>query len=91
MPAAALTAALQSRDLFIYFGHGAGEQYLPPRALRRLPVCAAALLMGCSSGRLRPAGNYEPSGTVLAYLSAGEPNPQWRWCARTHVCVNVGV
>jgi Peptidase family C50 len=72
MPRPLLTSALQSRDLFIYFGHGAGEEYLPPASLRRLPTCAAALLIGCSSGRLRPAGRYEPCGTVLMYLSAGE-------------------
>jgi Peptidase family C50 len=42
------------------------------RALARLPRCAAALLMGCSSGRLRGHGAYDPSGTVLAYLLAGE-------------------
>lgn len=41
------------------------------RALARLPRCAAALLMGCSSGRLRDHGAYDPSGTVLAYLLAG--------------------
>ncbi len=64
-------AALQARDLFLYMGHGAGEQFLPPRTLCRLSGCAAAVLMGCSSGRLRERGRYEPAGTVLAYLLAG--------------------
>ncbi len=41
------------------------------RALRRMPRCASALLMGCSSGSLAKAGQYEPSGPVLAYLMAG--------------------
>ena len=41
------------------------------RALRRMPRCASALLMGCSSGNLAAAGQYEPTGPVLAYLMAG--------------------
>jgi separase len=48
-----LAERLQSRDVFLYFGHGSGEQYLGAPALRRLPRCAGSLLMGCSSGRLR--------------------------------------
>lgn len=68
-----LAAALQARELFVYFGHGGGEQYLPPSRLRALPCCASALLMGCSSGRLRGRRLYEPSGAVLAYLLAGCP------------------
>ncbi len=75
MPGKALAAALAARQLFVYCGHGAGEQCLGARALRRLPACAAALLMGCSSGRLAPAGAYEPAGPVLAYLLAGAEQP----------------
>ena len=67
-----VVAALQRHDLFVYLGHGSGEQYLPPHTLRRLEHCSAALLMGCSSGRLRVQGHYEPTGAVLAYLLAGE-------------------
>jgi hypothetical protein len=48
-----LALALRREDLFVYCGHGGGEQYLPPSKLRSLPRCAASLLMGCSSGRLR--------------------------------------
>ena len=29
------------------------------------------VLMGCSSGKLRPEGKYEPRGTVLSYLATG--------------------
>ncbi|KAA6417398.1 MAG: cell division-associated BIMB-like, partial [Trebouxia sp. A1-2] len=68
-----LAAALQGHDMFLYFGHGSGDQYLSARALRRMPRCASALLMGCSSGSLAKAGQYEPSGPVLAYLMAGCP------------------
>lgn len=73
-PSSELASALQSRELFVYCGHGGGEQYIPPARLRGLPRCAASLLMGCSSGRLRDQGGYyEPSGIVLAYLLAGCP------------------
>jgi separase len=68
-----LAEALQHRDLYLYFGHGGGEQYVPLAALKRLARCAGALLMGCSSGRLRQAGLYEPSGPILGYLMAGCP------------------
>ncbi|KAL2635365.1 hypothetical protein R1flu_006844 [Riccia fluitans] len=66
--------ALQVYDLFVYLGHGTGDQFLPERFVRQLDQCAAALLMGCSSGRLSPRGLYEPFGTVLSYLMAGCPS-----------------
>uniref|UniRef100_A0A7S3QRU2 separase n=1 Tax=Dunaliella tertiolecta TaxID=3047 RepID=A0A7S3QRU2_DUNTE len=68
-----LTAALQSHAMFVYFGHGSGEQYLPLASLRRLHSCAANLLMGCSSGRLRLHGSYDPAGAVWSLLLAGCP------------------
>jgi len=69
----ALLAQLQGGGLYVYMGHGAGDQLLPPRALRRATGVAPALLVGCSSGRLRPRGCYEAQGPVLRYLSAGAP------------------
>ena len=76
-----LLSALMNKSLFVYCGHGGGEQYLPLPRLRALSRCAAALLMGCSSGRLHGGpgdGNkawhfYEPNGAVLAYILAGCP------------------
>ncbi|GIL87403.1 hypothetical protein Vretifemale_15525 [Volvox reticuliferus] len=68
-----LLEALQSHDLFLYFGHGSGEQFLPRPALRKLQRCASCLLMGCSSGRLRLHGAYDPTGAAVAYLLAGCP------------------
>ncbi|KAJ7538555.1 hypothetical protein O6H91_11G054000 [Diphasiastrum complanatum] len=65
--------ALQEHDLFVYLGHGSGEQYFPERLLRKLDQCAAALLMGCSSGKLCPRGDYEPTGVPFSYLMAGCP------------------
>lgn len=70
-----LSSALQEKDLFVYCGHGAGEQYIPIPRLRSLATCASSLLMGCSSGRLKwnSEGLYEASGVILAYMIAGCP------------------
>ncbi|KAK1560027.1 hypothetical protein Q3G72_021306 [Acer saccharum] len=62
-----------SHDLFIYFGHGSGAQYIPRRDLQKLKRCSASLLMGCSSGSLKLEGCYNPHGTPLSYLQAGSP------------------
>ncbi|KAJ3362885.1 hypothetical protein GGF31_001310 [Allomyces arbusculus] len=62
-------AALQAHDLFLYFGHGGGESLCPPKRLLSLPKSVkAAFLMGCSSGKLPAAGDFEPMGTALNYL-----------------------
>ncbi|KAK4538979.1 hypothetical protein RGQ29_032085 [Quercus rubra] len=72
-PAEELVAALKSHDLFIYFGHGSGAQYIPRHEIQKLENCAATLLMGCSSGSLTLNGSYVPQGTPLSYLLAGSP------------------
>ncbi|KAL8986386.1 MAG: hypothetical protein Q9205_000166 [Flavoplaca limonia] len=64
---------LQERDIFLYFGHGSGSQYIRPRTFQRLEKCAVALLMGCSSGKLTEAGEFEPYGTPMSYMLAGCP------------------
>lgn len=66
-------AALAGRDLLLYFGHGSGAHYIPPKRVRRLERCAVACLMGCSSGAMREAGEYESWGTPANYLLAGCP------------------
>ncbi|CAN4108060.1 unnamed protein product [Withania somnifera] len=68
-----LTEALKSHDLFIYFGHGSGAQYIPEHEVKKLESCAATLLMGCSSGSLYLHGCYAPRGAPLCYLFAGSP------------------
>lgn len=70
-----LLQALKARELFVYCGHGAGEQYLSIPKIRSLNSCASALLMGCSSGKLRWNANgiFEPAGVLLAYILAGCP------------------
>lgn len=64
---------LQERDIFLYFGHGSGNQYIRSRTIQKLDRCAVALLMGCSSGRLTETGEFEPYGTPISYMQAGCP------------------
>ena len=74
-PAAFMRAALEEADLVVYCGHGAGEALVARADVLALPAssCAAAVLMGCSSGALRRKGACEPTGAALAYLAAGAP------------------
>ncbi|KAL1884798.1 separin protein [Paecilomyces lecythidis] len=65
--------ALESRSLLLYFGHGSGAQYIRGRTIKRLDRCAVTFLMGCSSGCLTEAGDYEPYGTPMNYMHAGTP------------------
>ena len=62
---------LQTKEVFLYFGHGSGCQYIRPRAIKCLDKCAVSLLMGCSSGALTEAGVFEPYGTPVNYMNAG--------------------
>ncbi|KAJ1914498.1 separin protein [Tieghemiomyces parasiticus] len=66
--------ALQTRDIYIYFGHSGGEQYLRGQRVRALPRCAVSLLFGCSSGHLKAAGEFDPYGTALDYMVGGCPS-----------------
>ncbi|KAK1697147.1 hypothetical protein QYE76_013844 [Lolium multiflorum] len=69
-----LVLALRNHDLFLYFGHGSGSQYVSGKEIEKLDNCAAALLMGCSSGTLHCKGAYAPQGAPLSYLFAGSPS-----------------
>lgn len=65
---------LLAADVYIYCGHGSGEKYLHRDKVLDLDSnCSAALLFGCSSGRLECEGIFGPSGAVLSYLCAGSP------------------
>ncbi|GKG16406.1 separase, partial [Tanacetum coccineum] len=57
-----LSVALKNHDLFIYLGHGSGQQYISEGEIKKLDGCAAAVLMGCSSGSLYLKGSYTPKG-----------------------------
>jgi hypothetical protein len=53
--------------VFVYCGHGSGEAFLPREEVASLDGEAPlAVLMGCSSGRLKePAPGFEPNGVYV--------------------------
>ena len=59
----------------MYCGHNAGEEFLSSKhALRLRSTPNVMMLVGCSSGRLRDEGMFEPHGTmILQYACAGVP------------------
>eukprot|EP01133_Synstelium_polycarpum_P011932 gene11932-13902_t len=63
--------ALEENDLFLYMGHGSGEQYYPGSDIQKLTKCAVSILFGCRSGNLEEQGEYEPHGVILDLLLAG--------------------
>ena len=68
-----MKSLLENHEIMLYFGHGSGGQYIRPRTIKRLEKCAVALLMGCSSGALTEAGEFESYGTPINYMHAGSP------------------
>lgn len=68
-----MKACLEKHDVFLYFGHGSGAQYIRSRTIKKLEKCAVTLLMGCSSGALTDAGEFEPFGTSINYIQGGCP------------------
>ncbi|KAG0170304.1 hypothetical protein DFQ29_009352 [Apophysomyces sp. BC1021] len=65
--------ALMSKELYLYFGHSAGQAFLRGQHVRQVKQCPVALLMGCSSGALDSQGDYDPSGYVMNFLLGGSP------------------
>ncbi|KAJ1311860.1 hypothetical protein OPQ81_010320 [Rhizoctonia solani] len=68
-----MARSLSGSDLFIYFGHGGGEQFIRSQKIKHLPRCSAAMLWGCSSGAMREMGDFDPIGTPYHYMLAGCP------------------
>lgn len=68
-----MARVLQEVDVFAYSGHGAGELLIGREAVAALTQCPVAVLMGCSSGRLKGYGEFEPTGMVSSYLAGGSP------------------
>lgn len=66
--------ALTNSDVFLYFGHGGGAQYIRGKTIRRLGKCRpVTFLMGCSSAALTEAGEFECYGQIWHYMLAGCP------------------
>ncbi|KAJ2472499.1 separin protein [Coemansia sp. RSA 2322] len=66
-------SGLSSSGIFMYFGHGGAENYISRAQIRGLRRCSVALLFGCSSGQLKPAGEYDAMGTAMDYMIGGCP------------------
>ncbi|CCD25897.2 separase NDAI_0G01210 [Naumovozyma dairenensis CBS 421] len=64
---------LSNSNLFIYVGHGGGEQYIRAREIKKQDNVAPAFLLGCSSASMKYFGKLEPTGTVHSYLLGGSP------------------
>lgn len=64
---------LSKGDIFVYMGHGSGQQYIREAKIKKMEQCCPSFLLGCRSGVLTEAGDYEPWGTPLAYMIAGCP------------------
>jgi separase len=62
---------LNQSQIFLYFGHGGGENYIDVFSIEKLSTVPILLLFGCSSGRLKPCGDFDPHGISLEYLAAG--------------------
>jgi hypothetical protein len=60
-------------NLFVYIGHGGGEQFIRSTTLKKRNKIAPSLLLGCSSAALKSNNLLEPSGTVHSYLIGGCP------------------
>ncbi|KFY46711.1 hypothetical protein V495_02284 [Pseudogymnoascus sp. VKM F-4514 (FW-929)] len=64
---------LASDDLYLYFGHGSGAQYIRSKTIKKLETCATTFLMGCSSATLVDVGEFMPYGPPMSYMIAGAP------------------
>ncbi|KAL5354777.1 separin protein [Pseudogymnoascus australis] len=64
---------LAKDDLYLYFGHGSGAQYIRSKTIKKLETCATTFLMGCSSATLVDVGEFMPYGPPMSYMIAGAP------------------
>ncbi|KAK7556692.1 peptidase family C50-domain-containing protein [Phyllosticta citricarpa] len=81
-------SSIAEKDLLLFFGHGSGAQYVRGRTVRKLQSrrnqddseasnmqkpLATSLLFGCSSAHITDNGEFEPSGMLCSYVTAGVP------------------
>ncbi|SCV04302.1 LAME_0H17370g1_1 [Lachancea meyersii CBS 8951] len=64
---------VSNSKLFIYMGHGGGEQYVRLKKIKQLSSVAPTFLLGCSSAYMETKGKLEPSGVIYSYLLGGSP------------------
>ncbi|SCV01005.1 LANO_0F09670g1_1 [Lachancea nothofagi CBS 11611] len=68
---AQLVDMLICSKVFIYVGHGGGEQYVRLKKIKELDSAAPSFLLGCSSAYMDSRGKLEPSGVIYSYLLGG--------------------
>lgn len=74
-----LISRLYASGLYVYLGHGGGEQYMRTSTLFKAHVenlsqyLPPAILMGCSSGAYQANGELEPTSNVFNWLVCGAP------------------
>ena len=64
---------MSNSSLFVYVGHGGGEQFVRANEIKKLDGIAPSLLLGCSSAAIKYHGNLSPSGMIYSYLQGGSP------------------
>lgn len=64
---------LTSSSIFVYLGHGGGEQYARVKEIKKFDYIAPSFLLGCSSASMGAFGKLEPTGMVYSYLLGGCP------------------
>lgn len=64
---------LPHSDMIVYCGHGSSEAFFSRKKVAESNINSAVVLMGCSSGKLRDEGRFDPHGMVHAYLMGGAP------------------
>lgn len=62
---------LQTSNLFIFIGHGGGDQFARNKDITTFPNISPSLLLGCSSAAMKSSGNLEPTGVVYSHLLGG--------------------
>ncbi|RWS24071.1 hypothetical protein B4U80_00059, partial [Leptotrombidium deliense] len=72
-----LKNSLESKDFYIFFGHGAGTFYYRslPEGLEGTNIKSASLVIGCCSGKLISDGeHFEPYGIPWRFIMNGSPS-----------------
>lgn len=62
---------LRSKSVYLYCGHGTGRQHMREQ-MENINIRAAALIMGCSSGRMRIVGQKMDTEGYALRLVLGE-------------------
>lgn len=67
-----ILSSFTSSNLYIYAGHGGGEQYVRSSMVKQQYRIPPSLLFGCSSGKLK--NSLFPHGTPYNYIMGGCPS-----------------